>query len=640
MRLGIDYGTVVTRAVLAWPDGRYTQMLVDGTAQLPSAVYVDTDAALWAGLAAQRRAETDPAGLVPHPKRHIAAGTVAVRGQPVQVVDLIAATLRRVGEQATQVAGQPVSDVTLTVPAGWGPARRTVLRRAATRAGLAQPHLLEAPVAVAGHLQSAGITIPVGAAILLCDFGAGRFEATVLARTSGGFEVVSTIDTPDAAGLALDAVLAGHVATITATLTPTLTPAPADAADGGASGRPDRVDGGLGAVHAAIQALATNPAVAVPAGSGPPVVVDRPTLHALTRPLLAHAAHTATAAVTAADLTIDALAGVYCHGAGTPPAIVLDALTETLPTATVIADPETAAVLGAVHAHGHPSAAPPPPTPPGRPGIRHYTAVAVPALASLLLLVQATRTALEIPYPGSSDRIMLVKADWGEYALAGLLALHAALGAAVLAAATLTRSLHKADPATPPQTHRLLARFLPAAAVAGVSIAALYAAIGALWHGVPNGPFLDAALLATIPTATIATAIALLATRHPHPPATTWLDWLTIPPLASTLAATGIYLIQHSHTATTADPLGLHVTGAYLGAAVYAVAAALALPIPLGYQILATPLLATAATILTIGHATSALATLYIATTTARLLTRATQLALSPTTTANRTKPT
>src|SRR6266508_3721022 len=438
MRLGIDYGTVVTRAVLAWPGGRYTQMLVDGTAQLPSAVYVDTDAALWAGLAAQRRAETDPAGLVPHPKRHIAAGTVAVRGQPVQVVDLIAATLRRVGEQATQVAGQPVSDVTLTVPAGWGPARRTVLRRAATRAGLAQPHLLEAPVAVAGHLQSAGITIPVGAAILLCDFGAGRFEATVLARTSGGFEVVSTIDTPDAAGLALDAVLAGHVATITATLTPTLTPAPADAADGGASGRPDRVDGGLGAV-------------------------------------------------TAADLTIDALAGVYCHGAGTPPAIVLDALTETLPTATVIADPETAAVLGAVHAHGHPSAAPPPPTPPGRPGIRHYTAVAVPALASLLLLVQATRTALEIPYPGSSDRIMLVKADWGEYALAGLLALHAALGAAVLAAATLTRSLHKADPATPPQTHRLLARFLPAAAVAGVSIAALYAAIGALWHGVPNG---------------------------------------------------------------------------------------------------------------------------------------------------------
>src|SRR6266545_1846562 len=294
MRLGIDYGTVVTRAVLAWPDGRYTQLLVDGTAQLPSAVYVDTDAALWAGPAAQRRAETDPAGLVPHPKRHIADGTVAVRGQPVQVVDLIAATLRRVGEQATQVAGQPVSDVTLTVPAGWGPARRTVLRRAATRAGLAQPHLLEAPVAVAGHLQSAGITIPVGAAILLCDFGAGRFEATVLARTSGGFEVV---------------------ATIAATLTPTLTPAPTDAADGGASGRPDRVDGGLGAVHAAIQALATNPAVAVPAGSGPPVVVDRPTLRTLTRPLLAHAAHTATAAVAAADLTIDALAGVYCHGA-------------------------------------------------------------------------------------------------------------------------------------------------------------------------------------------------------------------------------------------------------------------------------------------------------------------------------------
>ena len=41
MRLGIDYGTVTTRAVLAWPDGRWTRLLFDGAPQLPSGVYLE-----------------------------------------------------------------------------------------------------------------------------------------------------------------------------------------------------------------------------------------------------------------------------------------------------------------------------------------------------------------------------------------------------------------------------------------------------------------------------------------------------------------------------------------------------------------------------------------------------------------------
>ena len=134
--------------------------------------------------------------------------------------------LRRVGEEATRVAGQPADEVTLTVPAGWGPARRTVLRRAATRAGLPQPHLIDTPIAVSNHLTAAGIAIPAGTALLVCDVGAGRLEATVLTRTSGGFEVHSTVDTADAAGLVLDAALADHVATLAAALTAPPTDAP------------------------------------------------------------------------------------------------------------------------------------------------------------------------------------------------------------------------------------------------------------------------------------------------------------------------------------------------------------------------------------------------------------------------------
>ncbi len=49
----------------------------------------------------------------------------------VAPADLVAAILRRVAEEAHQVAGGPIEDVRLVVPTGWGPRRRTWLRQAA-----------------------------------------------------------------------------------------------------------------------------------------------------------------------------------------------------------------------------------------------------------------------------------------------------------------------------------------------------------------------------------------------------------------------------------------------------------------------------------------------------------------------------
>ena len=45
-RLGIDFGTSTTVAVLSWSDGRIRPLLFDGTPLLPSAVYADAPAAL------------------------------------------------------------------------------------------------------------------------------------------------------------------------------------------------------------------------------------------------------------------------------------------------------------------------------------------------------------------------------------------------------------------------------------------------------------------------------------------------------------------------------------------------------------------------------------------------------------------
>ena len=48
-RLGIDFGTSHTTAILRWPDGHTRPILFDGSPLLPSAVYADADGRLLVG---------------------------------------------------------------------------------------------------------------------------------------------------------------------------------------------------------------------------------------------------------------------------------------------------------------------------------------------------------------------------------------------------------------------------------------------------------------------------------------------------------------------------------------------------------------------------------------------------------------
>src|SRR6266487_68223 len=210
VRLSIDCGSVGAVAVLSWPDGRWTPLLFDGVARLPAVVYIEQDRALVVGAAAWQRAASSPERFVPAPVRRLGDGRVTLGDGDVEVVDLVAAILRRAGGEATAVAQQPIADVRLVVPAGWGPRRRTLLRQAAHRAGLGQPTLIETPVAVAEHLLAGGTVIPVGGMVVVADFGAA-FEASVLHRAESGFEVLATVDAPDAGGDHLDAALAEHL---------------------------------------------------------------------------------------------------------------------------------------------------------------------------------------------------------------------------------------------------------------------------------------------------------------------------------------------------------------------------------------------------------------------------------------------
>src|SRR6266700_3271087 len=118
--LGVDFGTSNTVAVLRWPDGRARSLLVDGSPLLPSAVYADPGGNLLVGKDAIHSARLDPARFEPNPKRRIDDHSVLLGDRELPVVELVAAVLIRIAEEARRTTGgAPIDPVTLTCPAGW-----------------------------------------------------------------------------------------------------------------------------------------------------------------------------------------------------------------------------------------------------------------------------------------------------------------------------------------------------------------------------------------------------------------------------------------------------------------------------------------------------------------------------------------
>jgi hypothetical protein len=207
-RLAIDYGTSHTVATLGWPDGRTRPLVFDASPLLSSAVFADASGELFVGRDALAGVERDPGRFEPYPKRQVDAGTVLLGDRQVPVADLIAATLRRVAQEAARVAGGAPGEVVLTHPAGWGPTRRALLRAAAANAGLPAPTMLAEPVAAAAYfLNVARSPVPRGAPLLVYDLGGGTFDVSVVRQTAEGFDIVASDGLPDLGGADLDALV-------------------------------------------------------------------------------------------------------------------------------------------------------------------------------------------------------------------------------------------------------------------------------------------------------------------------------------------------------------------------------------------------------------------------------------------------
>jgi hypothetical protein len=213
-RLGIDFGTSSTVAMVAWPGGgRARPLLFDGMSMLPSAVCRQPSGELLVGGDALRTATAFPDRFEPHPKRRIDDGVLLLGTAEVSVVDVFAAVLRRVVDEARRVTGTLPAEMVLTYPVSWAARRRETLAAAASGAGISNPRLLAEPVAASHYfVRVLGGHIPLDGHLLVYDLGAGTFDASLLRRNRDGFVVVASEGLADAGGLDVDAAVMAHLA--------------------------------------------------------------------------------------------------------------------------------------------------------------------------------------------------------------------------------------------------------------------------------------------------------------------------------------------------------------------------------------------------------------------------------------------
>ncbi|WP_168801790.1 Hsp70 family protein [Glycomyces buryatensis] len=210
--VSIDFGTSHTVASIRRADGRVHQQLFDGSPQLPSAVFMNDEGGPVVGADALHGGRRKPERFEPNPKRRIDDATILLGETELPVTSVIAAVLSRVARDCQQTLGD-LGQVTVTVPAAWGPTRRHIVADAATAAGLGKVDLIAEPVAAASYfVETLQHDVPIGSGVVVYDLGGGTFDATVLRRSAGGFDILAVDGALDLGGLDFDQALAQHLA--------------------------------------------------------------------------------------------------------------------------------------------------------------------------------------------------------------------------------------------------------------------------------------------------------------------------------------------------------------------------------------------------------------------------------------------
>ncbi|MET3642837.1 hypothetical protein ABIC73_004440 [Prescottella equi] len=210
--LAVDFGTSNTAAAQTDAIGGTisTLPLSHHGNLLPSAVFVESPDMIVVGEVALNRAEANPAGFLPSPKRVIGHGMLSLNGYDLDPALPIAAILNTVLARAVAAHdGQPPARLVLTHPEGWSPQEIQVLLAAAGRLGFTGDRVttVSEPRAAA-HFYTRSDTIAAGDTIAVFDFGGGTLDIAVLAATdAGGFTVIAARGENGLGGKNLDAII-------------------------------------------------------------------------------------------------------------------------------------------------------------------------------------------------------------------------------------------------------------------------------------------------------------------------------------------------------------------------------------------------------------------------------------------------
>ncbi|MFI5912187.1 Hsp70 family protein [Dactylosporangium sp. NPDC051541] len=335
LRLGVDFGTSTTIAMLQRPDARVQPLLFDGSPLLSSAVLLGPDGQLHTGRDAAHLARSAPERLEPNPKRRIDDTAVLLGDREVGVRDLIVAVLSRVAREAARVAG-PVQDVALTHPADWGQHRRAVLADAARQAGFVNIELVGEPTAAATYFaHTRGGALPLGACVLVYDLGAGTCDVTLLRRSHTGFEQVASDGLNDVGGLDVDAAVVAFLQATYGELWTT----PAT--------RRQLWDDVRSAKEMLSRASGT--VIGIPA-LGREVPLGREQLEGLARPVLRSTVSMTRGMIKEAGVPQSAVAGLFLVGGSSRIPLVATMLHEALGIAPVVAEqPELIVAEGSLY---------------------------------------------------------------------------------------------------------------------------------------------------------------------------------------------------------------------------------------------------------------------------------------------------
>ncbi|MEV0156295.1 Hsp70 family protein [Micromonospora sp. NPDC050686] len=564
-RASIDLSSAAI-AVTVDQQGVRVPILIDGRLVMPRGVAIGPAGQLYAGI------DTTAVASLPADHHHI-DDPIDLLGKPAEAappdpVDLLAAVLRHIAHHAAHQVGQPITDLTVTVPPGWGPRRRGQISESAKRAELPAPTVVSAPAALAAYTTTLGHPAPPNSCVLVCDADHHPATLTVLHVADDGYRELATRqldDTPD-----LDHLITQHlVRTATADNDP-LRAAIDQPSTADAEGRLALLE----SVRTTRRLLADQDRapVLLPAPRQP-AVLTRHDVTTAAQPLLDQVPQAVHELLDAADIDTAHLTTVILRPAHALPALTDQLHHATGTTPTLVEHPHALAdgalTLTAGHHTGRRAAAAR--LPRVRLRVSDLTSALLTGACSLILLLQAVLTA---DITTVNTYVVGARTSLPQLGTAGALAMLTAFAVAHLAPTTWLAGT-PATPTSEPTTGSLIRRGYVAAAVGAAIAAALYGLATGTAVGFDYTPYLKWTLGAALPLAACAALIAATAPRIPADALPTWLT-LTRPAVTHVLiAAAGIFLMRAALTITIpVDLTGMPGLAGSLGAALLGTATA------------------------------------------------------------------